>query len=74
MVNPRRASFASLLLTLAAPPLFAQTAEQNDSSARAAARANALPLIPTRTLDFTTDEGSWISLDLSPDGGTIVFE
>ena len=74
MVHPRRASFASLLLTLAAPPLFAQTAEQNDSSARAAARANALPLIPTRTLDFTTDEGSWISLDLSPDGGTIVFE
>ena len=69
-----RVAFASLLATLAAPPLFAQTAEQNDSSARAATRANSLPLIPTRTLDFTTDEGSWISLDLSPDGETIVFE
>ena len=57
-----------------AATLGAQTVEQNDSSARAARRANSLPLIPTRTLDFTTDEGSWISLDLSPDGGTILFE
>ena len=37
-------------------------------------RSNSLPLITTRTLDFTTDEGTWISLDLSPDGETIVFE
>ena len=69
-----RAAFVSLAATLAASPVFAQTAEQNDSSARAARRANSLPLIPARTLDFTTDEGSWISLDLSPDGETIVFE
>ena len=52
----------------------AQTVEQNDSSARAARQADALPLITTRTLDFTTDEGTWIAPDLSPDGGTIVFE
>ena len=52
----------------------AQTAEQNDSSAQAAGRANGLPLIPSRTLDFTTNEGTWISLDLSPDGETILFE
>ncbi len=58
----------------AVPPLSAQTVEQNDSSARAARRANSLPLIPSRTLDFTTDEGTWISPDLSPDGGTILFE
>ena len=54
--------------------LSAQTVEQNDSSAKAARTANSLPLIPTRTLDFTTDEGTWISLDLSPNGETIVFE
>ncbi|MDX1493101.1 MAG: hypothetical protein R3253_03435, partial [Longimicrobiales bacterium] len=52
----------------------AQTVEQNDSSARVAQRSNSLPLITTRTLEFTTDEGTWISLDLSPDGSTIVFE
>ncbi|HEX4684229.1 MAG TPA: amidohydrolase family protein, partial [Gemmatimonadaceae bacterium] len=33
-----------------------------------------LPLIPTHPLKFTTDEGTWLSLDLSPDGRTIVFE
>ena len=57
-----------------APPLSAQTVEQNDSSARAARRANSLPLITSRTLDFTTDEGTWIDIDLTPDGETIVFE
>jgi len=52
----------------------AQTIEQADSAAKAAAKANTLPLITTRTLKFTTTEGTWISLDLSPDGRTLVFE
>jgi Tol biopolymer transport system component len=34
----------------------------------------ALPLVPTRHIRFDTDEGTWISLDVSPDGRTIVFE
>ena len=33
-----------------------------------------LPLIPTRTLNFTTDEGTWISTDVSPDGQTLAFD
>ncbi len=33
-----------------------------------------LPLRPSRRLDFTMDEGTWISLDVSPDGRTIMFE
>lgn len=33
-----------------------------------------LPLKPERKLTFSTDEGTWMSLDVSPDGGTIVFE
>ena len=35
---------------------------------------NALPMEPTRTVSFTTDEATWLSLDVSPDGKTIVFE
>jgi len=31
-------------------------------------------LKPTCSVDFTTSEGTWISLDVSPDGQTIVFE
>lgn len=33
-----------------------------------------LPIKPTRQIDFTTEEGTWMALDVSPDGKTIVFE
>jgi Tol biopolymer transport system component len=33
-----------------------------------------LPLTPTRTIEFTTDEGTWLSLDVSPDGQTLIFD
>jgi len=33
-----------------------------------------LPLTPTRTVEFTTDEGTWISLDVSPDCQTLIFD
>jgi Tol biopolymer transport system component len=33
-----------------------------------------LSLKPERKVEFTTDEGTWISLDVSPDGQTILFE
>ena len=33
-----------------------------------------LPLEAERTIEFDTDEGTWISLDLSPDGETVIFE
>lgn len=33
-----------------------------------------LPLKPSRKIDFNTTEGSWMSLDVSPDGKTILFD
>src|SRR6202048_1368434 len=33
-----------------------------------------LSLKSDRKIEFTTDEGTWISLDVSPDGNTIAFE
>ncbi len=33
-----------------------------------------LPLKPTRTLNFTTSAGNWMSSDISPDGKTLVFD
>ena len=35
---------------------------------------NPLPLEATKTIEFSTDEGTWISIDLSPDGRTMVFD
>ncbi len=33
-----------------------------------------LPLKPERAVEFTATEGSWLSLDVSPDGATVVFD
>jgi Tol biopolymer transport system component len=33
-----------------------------------------LPLKTARNVEFTTDQGTWLSLDVSPDGKTILFE
>ena len=70
----RTAQLLLLMFLLVGPGVSGQTVEQNDSAAAAARKSKSLPLITTRTLDFTTDEGTWISLDLSPDGETLVFE
>ncbi len=39
-----------------------------------AADKGGLPLKAERKIAFETDEGTWVSLDVSPDGQTIVFE
>ncbi|NKB87667.1 MAG: amidohydrolase family protein [Acidobacteria bacterium] len=33
-----------------------------------------LPLNPDATVSFSTTEGSWMSVDVSPDGSTVVFD
>ena len=33
-----------------------------------------LPMDPERTFSLDTDEGTWISVDVSPDGETVVFD
>ena len=53
---------------------LAQTRAQNDKAAADAVKTKGLPLLTERSLSFTTSEATWLSLDLSPDGRTIVFE
>jgi Tol biopolymer transport system component len=43
-------------------------------SADTGKKLDSLPLKTTRTIEFETSEGTWMSLDVSPDGRTIVFE
>lgn len=45
-----------------------------DDPEKPATPPKTLPLHGERTIEFDTDEGTWISLDVSPDGKTIVFE
>jgi len=59
-------AIASLALT---PPVWAA-----QGSAPTDTTKQGLPLEPGRWARFTTNTGTWISLDVSPDGQTIVFD
>src|SRR5688500_8027405 len=67
---------ATLLAPLAAPPVTAQS-PRTVPGAPGAGRdpmQEGLPLRPTRRLAFTTRVGHWMSVDVSPDGRTLVFD
>ena len=65
---------AALCVTFAFGPT-ASPAHPQDPPARTDSLATeSLPLEPTREIRFTTNEGSWISVDISPDGATLVFD
>lgn len=64
--------FAALLLAIAPVPGAAQEPAATPA-ARPAAR-NPLPLPAARHARFATSKGSWMSVDVSPDGQRIVFD
>ena len=54
---------------------MAQTADSTATDSSIVKKATKeLPLEPTRTLHLKTDEGTWMSLDVSPDGKFIYFD
>ena len=55
---------ASAAAAMLLAPQQTDTPEENE----------ALPLEATGTIEFTTDEVTWMSLDVSPDGSTVVFD
>lgn len=62
---------------LAGPPAAVAAQEPPDSTRQEAAEEDEekdLPLEPARTIRVDRTEGTWISLDVSPDGETIVFD
>ncbi|HEX2781164.1 MAG TPA: amidohydrolase family protein, partial [Gemmatimonadaceae bacterium] len=68
----------ALVAVLAAAP--AALAAQQDTTAKnppkpdSSMKPAGLPLVPTRNVKFTTSEGTWMSVDVSPDGKTLVFD
>src|ERR1051326_788462 len=74
---------AAIVSVLGAAPAFAQNVRQQSQLPGSAAVAapdtgkkatKELPLEPGRKARFTTTKGTWLSLDVSPDGQTIVFD
>jgi Tol biopolymer transport system component len=61
-----------MCLLLSAPTLL--LAQMQGPVAGVGNASEDLPLKPGRKIEFTTDEGTWLSLDVSPDGRTIIFE
>ena len=51
---------------------FGQESNKAKDSTKKATKE--LPLEPTRNVKFTTDNGTWMSVDVSPDGSTIIFD
>jgi WD40 repeat protein len=60
----------AIAFLLAPTPSSAQQA----SAATDSAATENLPLEPGRTFSYEATEGTWTSLDVSPDGSTIVFD
>ncbi|HEV8148928.1 MAG TPA: amidohydrolase family protein [Gemmatimonadales bacterium] len=65
----------SIVLTLLAGlGAFAPAGAQPAARAPRDPMQEGLPLKPARTASFTTKVGSWMSLDVSPEGQTLVFD
>ena len=78
-VHARTAIAATALLAASLAPLgvlAAQASAPTPPAGRAARdpMQEGLPLKPSRTLSFTTREGSWMSVDVSPDGQSLLFD
>ena len=65
-MHPTGSFFVPTLLL----PLTASAAPQKPPQGK----DQPLPLKPACNVEFTTDPGTWLSLDVSPDGKTILFE
>jgi len=66
----------SFFAVVSSPPIFSQTVppKETSSSANAEEKAPHLPLVPSRKIEYTATEGTWLSLDVSPDGKSIIFD
>ena len=80
MIDPDFRRFSSLLLgvllvVMGSAAAGAATKEKTaDADGSAKAEEQGLPLKPERTVTFTTDEGTWMSVDISPNSSTIIFD
>jgi len=71
----RKSIIALVVVLLFTPVLQAQEAEKTKSdSTKKEKKKQDLPLEVARRVPIKTNEGTWMSLDVSPDGKTIAFD
>lgn len=64
-----------LVLLISTPlAIFAQDDKKEDAKKDEKKKEEELPLKTAEKIEFTTDEGTWMSLDVSPDGQMITFD
>lgn len=70
------AALAAAVMVLPVAGQAAQEAAKSEegSKEKKEKKEEGLPLKPERTIEFSTEEGTWLSLDVAPDGETLVFE
>jgi len=69
------AAAAALSLTVTSASALQDQEEVPDTTAERKEREKtSLPLAAARMLDLDTDEGTWLSVDVSPDGRTVIFD
>jgi Tol biopolymer transport system component len=64
----------SVWLLCAAPFPAGLGAQQVAESGSPRESGKGLPLQAARNIEFITDEGTWMSIDISPDGRTLIFD
>jgi Tol biopolymer transport system component len=64
----------SPLLSLLFAALFVAPTFAAEDAKDPAKKENPLPLKPARNIDFATSQGTWLSLDVSPDGKSLALE
>jgi imidazolonepropionase-like amidohydrolase/Tol biopolymer transport system component len=71
-----RTFLAILMMIVVSSPLaaFAQDEPKDEEKKEDKKKEEELPLKATSKVEFVTDEGTWMSLDVSPDGRMIVFD
>ena len=69
----KRLLFTTLAFIILGSFSFAQE-EKKDVAKKEEKKYKNLPIKAERFFDLDTDEGTWMSLDVSPDGKTIVFD
>ena len=67
-------SLAAVSLLLASTAAIAQAQGNGTNAERPKWDVNSPPGIRTRSIPINVDEGTWMNLDVSPDGRTIAFD